>query len=91
MPRIEKKSVLPLIKKQVSVSNTVSSAVERPAVERPGLLNSMKQGFGFGLGNSLAHRLFTPNNIIAPAKNIEFKQCIEKPYTTYEDCAHLIE
>jgi hypothetical protein len=88
---MEKKPLLPVIKKQALASNTVSSPVERPAVERPGLLSSVKQGFGFGLGNSLAHSLFTPNNVIVPAKNIEFKQCIEKTYTTYEDCAHLIE
>lgn len=86
---MEKKSLLPV--KKPAIERPMIPSTINSAIERAGLLNSMKQGFGFGLGNSLAHRLFAPNSVVEDTKKIEFTQCMEKTYTSYEDCAHLIK
>ena len=94
MPRSDKKS-LPAVKKELFVPIEPSAKKElfmpNKPVETPSLFGSLKQGFGFGLGNSIAHRLFSPAPVLDSSKKIEFTQCMEKTYTTYEDCAHHLD
>jgi len=37
---------------------------------------SIKQGFGFGLGNSIAHRLFSPNQVITVEPDVKASRSI---------------
>jgi len=81
-------------------------------VQQPGLFGSMVQGFGLGMGSSIARNMFEhkpvyeqqqPQNRLPPVspittkveaidtKKIEFKQCMEKTYNSYEDCIHHLE
>lgn len=82
-------------------------------VQQPGLFGSMVQGFGLGMGSSIARNMFEhkpvyqqqmPNQDKLPPmspisskvevidnKKIEFKQCMEKTYNSYEDCIHHLE
>jgi len=40
------------------------------------LFQSIKQGFGFGLGNSIAHRLFSPNQVITVEPDVKASRSI---------------
>ncbi len=66
-----------------------------PGNENPSLFSSIKQGFGFGIGNSIAHNIFDskPVRPLAPVidKITEFKQCMEKTYNNYEECAPILK
>lgn len=86
-------------------ANNQKSAVAKPAVqnrlpvqtyEQPSLFGSMKQGFGFGIGSSIAHNIFDakPVQPLKPAqvdKTAEFKQCMEKTYNNYDECAAILK
>ena len=72
MPRTTKKSVsLPK-----PVSNTVSNTISKPS-----LLTSIKEGFGFGLGSTIARNMFSSSPIqTLPSSNIsciEYNKCLE--------------
>ena len=95
MPRATNKSV---ISKPV-----VNSVVQHrlPGNEQPSLFSSIKQGFGFGIGSSIAHNIFDskeakPMPPLPPMrpvidKTTEFKQCMEKTYNNYEECASILK
>ena len=56
----------------------------------PSMVDSMKQGFGFGIGSAIAHNLFrTNNNQETPKKNepiTEPKLTNDKIYELYNKC-----
>ena len=86
MPRSTNK---PLISKPV-VNN---SLVHYRPVE-PNLFSSIKQGFGFGIGSSIAHNIFDSKEAkpVHPVDTTrEFKQCMEKTYNNYEECAPILK
>ena len=102
MPRSNNK---PLVNKP-AVSNSVLQN-RLPSNERPSLFSSVKQGFGFGIGSSIAHNIFDskeakpmpPLHPLPPMpplrpvidKTTEFKQCMEKTYNNYEECASILK
>jgi hypothetical protein len=63
------------------------------------LFSSIKQGFGFGIGSSIAHNIFDSEatKSLPPRlhpvidKTTEFKQCMEKTYNNYEECAPILK
>lgn len=75
--------------------------------QAPGLIGSMVQGFGLGMGSSIARNIFehrpAPVQQMQPQtqtqtqpqvidyKTIEFKQCMEKKYNNYDECVHHLE
>ena len=87
--------------KQVVSKPVVSKPVVQ-TYEQPSLFGSMKQGFGFGIGSSIAHNIFDskpaqPVGTIQPLKPVqvdktaEFKQCMEKTYNNYDECAAILK
>jgi hypothetical protein len=91
MPRSSNKPV-------VNTRSSVPSTVTVQTVQSPSLFSSMKQGFGFGVGSSIAHNIFDSRpvqtnpdykivyNKTADNKTAEFKQCMEKTYNNYDEC-----
>ena len=71
-----------------------------PDYERPSLFSSIKQGFGFGIGSSIAHNIFD-SKAARPVTDIttrpitdkttEFKKCMEKTYNNYEECEPILK
>lgn len=52
-----------------------------PLYKPPTLFDSVKQGFGFGLGSSIAHSIMSPKTTQSPIVHEaprEYKPCIEK-------------
>jgi hypothetical protein len=84
MPRSSNK---PVVTKPV-----VNSSVVQHRLEQPSLFGSIKQGFGFGMGSSIAHNIFD-SKAAKPVidKTTEFKQCMEKTYNNYEECAVILK
>ena len=79
-------------------------SVSLPVHYQPSLFSSMKQGFGFGIGSSIAHNIFDskeakplpPLQPLPPLRSVidkttEFKQCMEKTYRNYEECEHILK
>ena len=87
--------------KPVANKPTVSNSVLQnrlPVYEGPSLFGSIKQGFGFGIGSSIAHNIFDhketkPLPPLYPVidKTTEFKQCMEKTNSNYEECAPILK
>jgi hypothetical protein len=93
MPRSTNKSV---VNKPVVNNSVVQNRL--PGNEHPSLFSSIKQGFGFGIGSSIAHNIFDskaakPLPPLHPVidKTTEFKQCMEKTYNNYEECALILK
>lgn len=94
MPRSNNKPVV----NKPTVSNSVLQN-RPPANERPSLFSSIKHGFGFGIGSSIAHNIFDseatkplpPRLHPVIDKTTEFKQCMEKTYNNYEECAPILK
>ena len=93
MPRSNNK----LVVNKSAVSNSVLQN-RLPDNERPSLFSSVKQGFGFGIGSSIAHNIFDSKEAKPPIhlhteidKTTEFKQCMEKTYNNYEECAPILK
>ena len=81
------------------VNNSVAQN-RLPGNQNPSLFSSMKQGFGFGIGSSIAHNIFgsKPANPLPPLplppvidRTTEFKKCMEKTYNNYEECAPILK
>ena len=72
------------------VNNSVLQ--NRPLNQNPSLFSSVKQGFGFGVGSSIAHNIFD-TKAARPVidKTTEFKQCMEKTYNNYEECGPILK
>jgi hypothetical protein len=90
MPRSSNKPVIT----KPGVNNSVIQN-RLPGNEQPSLFSSIKQGFGFGIGSSIAHNIFDSKEAkpIPPVidKTREFKQCMEKTYNNYEECATILK
>ena len=88
--------------------STTKPVVSKPSVSvpvnyqhQPSLFSSMKQGFGFGIGSSIAHNIFDskeakpmqPMQPMQPLtdKTSEFKLCMEKTYNNYEECSPILK
>lgn len=76
---------------QKPVAQNPVAVQHSPVNELPSLFSSMKQGFGFGVGSSIAHNIFDSK----PAKPVldkttEFKQCMETTHN-YEECAPILK
>ena len=83
----------PVISKPVVNNSVVQNRL--PDNEQPSLFRSIKQGFGFGIGSSIAHNIFDskeakPQHHVID-KTREFKQCMEKTYNNYEECEPLLK
>ena len=100
MPRSTNKPVTnkPVTNKPVTntpVTNTPVIQNRLPINEHPSLFSSIKQGFGFGIGSSIAHNIFDskPARPLDPVidKITEFKQCMEKTYNKYEECVPILK
>lgn len=83
MPRTSSKSSAPAIRNTPSSVTHVPSRIE---VEQPTLGQSIKQGFGFGAGSAIAHRIFgaAPQIVMPSDKKVE-SPC-EKERTFFENC-----
>ena len=90
MPRSTNKD---LINKPVVNKSVVQNRL--PSNERPSLFSSIKHGFGFGIGSSIAHNIFDSKEAkpLHPVidKTTEFKLCMEKTYNNYEECATILK
>ena len=90
MPRSNNKAVI----NKPAVSNSVLQN-RLPVNEYPSLFASVKQGFGFGMGSSIAHSIFDSKEAkpLHPVidKTTEFKECMEKNYNNYDDCAAILK
>ena len=99
MPRSNNKAVV----NKPDVSNSVLQN-RLPSNQHPSLFSSVKHGFGFGIGSSIAHNIFDskeakPMPPLPPLpplyrvidKTTEFKQCMEKTYNNYEECAYILK
>jgi hypothetical protein len=92
MPRSNNKAVI----NKPAVSNSVLQN-RLPVNQHPSLFASVKQGFGFGIGSSIAHNIFDSKatNPLPPHpvidKTTEFKQCMEKTNSNYEECAPILK
>ena len=94
MPRSSNTPVInkPVINKPV-VNNSVLQ--NRLGNEPSNFFSNIKQGFGFGIGSSIAHNIFDSKETkpLHPLtdKTTEFKQCMEKTYNNYEECAPILK
>ena len=96
MPRSNNK---PLVNKPALSNSVLQNRLS--SNEGPSLFSSVKQGFGFGIGSSIAHNIFDskeakPMPPLPPMrpvidKTTEFKQCMEKTYNNYEECAPILK
>ena len=93
MPRSNNKLV---VNKPAVSSSVIQNRL--PGNEHPSLFSSVKQGFGFGIGSSIAHNIFDRKEAkpLPPLhsvidKTTEFKQCMEKTYNNYEECAPILK
>jgi hypothetical protein len=108
MPRSNNKPVAskavvtkPVVTKPVVTKPDVSNSLLQNRIsgnEQPSLFSSIKQGFGFGIGSSIAHNIFDskaakPLPPLPPVidKITEFKECMEKTYSNYEECAPILK
>jgi len=72
-----------------SSTNTPLPSSTNTSLNPPSMVDSMKQGFGFGIGSAIAHNLFRTNKDENPKKNepiIEPKLTNDKIYELYNKC-----
>ncbi len=90
----EKKQNIPPPRPAPSPAPTPAPTIIQPpshsSSQPPSMVDSMKQGFGFGIGSAIAHNLFrTNNNQETPKKNepiTEPKLSNDKIYELYNKC-----
>ncbi len=83
MPRSSSKSSAPAIRNTPSTTTPIPYRIE---FEQPTLGQSLKQGFGFGAGSAIAHRIFgaAPQIVMPSDKKVE-SPC-EKERMSFENC-----
>jgi hypothetical protein len=102
MPRSNNK---PLVNKAAVRNSVLQNRLS--SNEGPSFFSTVKQGFGFGIGSSIAHNIFDskeakpmpplpPLHPLPPLRDVidkttEFKQCMEKTYNNYEECAPILK
>jgi hypothetical protein len=86
----------PAPSKSMSVSKP--SSVQTIQVQQPSLGESIKSGFGFGLGSSIAHNIFGSRPAQAPAQSApmteptkltSYEQCLVDTHGDLTGCKHL--
>ena len=94
----EKKQNIPPPRRAPSPLNvpspSPSSLPSTTQTKPPSMVDSMKQGFGFGIGSAIAHNLFRTNNKEeSPKKNAPINEPITEPklsndkiYELYNKC-----
>ena len=98
MPRVSKSKHVPKPQTPVSTNTQQPMLMQQ---QQPTLFGSMKQGFGFGVGSSIAHNIFDYKSPAAPAappakpdddkKIQEFKNCMEKTYNDFTVCKQYLD
>jgi hypothetical protein len=94
MPR---SAINPVTSKPVTSKPVNNSAIQNRIGNEPNFFSSIKQGFGFGIGSSIAHNIFDSKEAQPQHqqpvidKTREFKQCMEKTYNNYEECAPILK
>jgi hypothetical protein len=61
---------------------------------QPSFMQSIKQGFGFGMGSSIAHNIFdSPKTVthVHTAPNQSYTQCMKDSDNDVEACKHLLK
>lgn len=78
--------------------STVSSVMPLPSGTGPTLGQSIKDGFGLGIGSAIGHRIVsgifgapTVNVTTAPREPTAFEKCISEHRDDVALCAHLAE
>jgi hypothetical protein len=97
MPRSSSNSKRPVKIDPVEVQTKPS--ISPIQTQKVNLFDSIKHGFGFGVGSSIAHNIFDskPQSTVKPStlqidiKKREFKQCMEKTDNNYDECIHYLE
>jgi hypothetical protein len=91
MPRTSNKTKVNTINVMRNPATAPAPAPAPALAQSPTLFDSMKQGFGFGIGSSIARNLFehkptapATSGLSDPTK--EFKQCMERTFNNYEAC-----
>ncbi len=83
MPRSSSsQSKLPVKHNPPQSSPSIPNRIE---IEQPTLGQTLKQGFGFGAGSAIAHRLFNPFPTSAPSDKKSESPC-EKERFAFETC-----
>jgi hypothetical protein len=88
---------------KLSMYNPTKPPINTITLNRPTLFQSVKDGFGFSIGATIARNLVTPifspekiqqdirdNLVKNNEKKQEFKQCMEKTQN-YDECVHYLE
>jgi hypothetical protein len=66
-----------------------SPQINSPQINSPSMLDTMKQGFFFGVGSSIAHNIFNSKNkeeTINTKETINNKLTTDKVYELYNKC-----
>jgi len=93
MPRSTNKPVV--TKPQVNTPRVNTPQVNTlTPTQQPSLFSNIKQGFGFGVGSSIAHNIFDSKET-KPQQHVidktrEFKLCMEKTYNNYDECSAIL-
>ncbi len=61
------------------------STPNRIEIEQPTLGQTLKQGFGFGAGSAIAHRIFNPFPTLTPSDK-KIQETCEKERMAFETC-----
>ena len=74
-----------------------------PVIKQGGVWQSVKEGFGWGIGTSIARNLFgpssahspvhtttpSPTNVYKSVSNVEYEKCLEEAHGDEKACEHL--
>jgi hypothetical protein len=86
MPRQNTNKNIPVIKPVVITKNTLVEPNAYPPIiitkNNNTLLGSIKEGFGFGIGSTIARNLFSRNTVphatnVKEVSCVEYKKCLE--------------
>ena len=84
------------LQKQTPVPKMSHAPVPKPQMHQPTMLDSVKSGFGFGMGSAIARsivdsvfRTSEPKDPKDPNAKAEFVKCME--VKTYEECTLFLE
>jgi hypothetical protein len=90
MPRSAKpttpapKSTIPAPKPTISHGAAPQVPAPKPSIQAPSMMDTMKQGFSFGVGSAIAHNImnsiFRPAPVPTPKESMHdlYNKCMEK-------------
>jgi hypothetical protein len=92
MPRNQKKSSVAPYQEPKTI------VLQNPALKRPSMMDTIKEGFSFGVGTSIARnvvdRVMGPSSVAPNSEKkptFEFQQCMEDSAHNYELCKHHLQ